>query len=491
MEEVKSGFAALKGSSTVKIDDKYTDIPHHSYYAALNFCYKQGKRLCSRNEYCPDGVATYPKRGHLDGDRWAPVSDQFNNWIQLGNLYKKTKATEQGMKVCNFHTECCGSTPNWGQVGNANNGGQVVLCCQGGPDVHVQDQMMAPVTLTATEEKTFEGIKYWKDPLVVAATIQKFFPPEKDRTKYILFELDHGGFNNIRLAFETVVLVALVTGRTLVLPPATGWYLFDWGPMGTKENEKGVKDQISPGTLSEVGDYWDVDAMRKVLSGRCITVEEFIERERVRFKIPAKFTRDTVIGGVNGNEHSNAWIRWAMGHGVWANIGGVALDWPSVAAVAKAGKAGYRSLGSLSDGRSGWEYVQSGANGKLTHSQQLTRKFVAASIMYFPGDVNWPGVNSKWKAGTSVEGYDGKVVPEPPLGQEPDRGTYRYLSQFSTYARFDAEDKFAAVMKGFRDGVKYKPDVFKLAAKVRERTRGGSAFLFLSLGLSVEHAKMC
>ena len=33
----------------------------------------------------------------------------------------------------------------------------------------------------------------------------------------------------------------MVTGRTLVLPAATGWYLIDWGPKGAKQDERGVR----------------------------------------------------------------------------------------------------------------------------------------------------------------------------------------------------------------------------------------------------------
>jgi hypothetical protein len=43
-----------------------------------------------------------------------------------------------------------------------------------------------------------------------------------------------------------------------------------------------------------VGDYWDATALRTVLAGRCITVEEFIETERVRFNIPAKVLQSIV-----------------------------------------------------------------------------------------------------------------------------------------------------------------------------------------------------
>ncbi|KAK7242287.1 hypothetical protein SO694_000134120 [Aureococcus anophagefferens] len=43
--------------------------------------------------------------------------------------------------------------------------------------------------------------------------------------QHVTFEPDNGGWNNIRMAFETVAVFAHATGRTLVMPPAQRLYL--------------------------------------------------------------------------------------------------------------------------------------------------------------------------------------------------------------------------------------------------------------------------
>jgi hypothetical protein len=83
--------------------------------------------------------------------------------------------------------------------------------------------------------------------------------------KYVVFEPDCGGWNNVRMAFETVVLFAAMTGRTLVMAPRKmPIYLLDKNPEYF-ENAKGIHALYS---MSELASRMSV-----------VSFEEFIERE--------------------------------------------------------------------------------------------------------------------------------------------------------------------------------------------------------------------
>lgn len=73
-------------------------------------------------------------------------------------------------------------------------------------------------------------LRYWNNA--------KHFTQIDSRGSYLLAEIDCGGFNNIRLAFEFHVIWAWLTRRTLVLPALRGWYLLDYGPIQVFETNE-------------------------------------------------------------------------------------------------------------------------------------------------------------------------------------------------------------------------------------------------------------
>ena len=109
-------------------------------------------------------------------------------------------------------------------------------------------------------------LAYWNDPqgdfdrnyLSPFATKEQ---NNKDKTYYITFEPDKGAWNNIRMSMECMFVLAIATGRTLVLPPPKPLYLLK----ETKKNH-GFADFYS--LDGNIQDHVPI-----------ISMEEFIKRE--------------------------------------------------------------------------------------------------------------------------------------------------------------------------------------------------------------------
>ena len=72
---------------------------------------------------------------------------------------------------------------------------------------------------------------YWED----IPSDEHFVSPFKrdGETKYMTFEPDGGGWNNIRMAMESTIGLAVAMGRTLVMPPQKQMYL-----LGNQKNKQ-------------------------------------------------------------------------------------------------------------------------------------------------------------------------------------------------------------------------------------------------------------
>jgi len=89
-------------------------------------------------------------------------------------------------------------------------------------------------------------VKYWEDTtdcydLSLKSISGKTVSLEKRR--YIVFQPDLGGWNNIRMSLETAMVFALATGRILVLPPDAVLYLLVQNKK-FGDNRGGVQDYI-------------------------------------------------------------------------------------------------------------------------------------------------------------------------------------------------------------------------------------------------------
>jgi len=117
-----------------------------------------------------------------------------------------------------------------------------------------------------SEDLTREMV-YWSDIPSDADYKSPFKRDKEEAVMYMTFEPDGGGWNNIRMAMETVVVMAHAMGRTLVLPPEQRFYLL----MKNKKNEK---------TGFSFADFFHLDSLHMEHSGLdIITMEEYLVRE--------------------------------------------------------------------------------------------------------------------------------------------------------------------------------------------------------------------
>jgi len=107
---------------------------------------------------------------------------------------------------------------------------------------------------------------YWSD----IPTDSSYVSPFKKKTtavQYMTFEPDEGGWNNIRMSMETIVVAAHAMGRTLVLPPNQGIYLL--------QQDKGKQK-----TSFSFADFFHLNSIDLEHAGiDIITTEEFLLRE--------------------------------------------------------------------------------------------------------------------------------------------------------------------------------------------------------------------
>lgn len=91
---------------------------------------------------------------------------------------------------------------------------------------------------------------------------------KSSRRRYLTFEPDTGGFNNKRMSFEIIFVLAAVSGRTLVLPPEQYMYLLQPKKGDKRKGRRQLTDYFN---LTE-----NIELMRHV---PIISSEEFLQLE--------------------------------------------------------------------------------------------------------------------------------------------------------------------------------------------------------------------
>ncbi|CAB9522865.1 GDP-fucose protein O-fucosyltransferase [Seminavis robusta] len=148
---------------------------------------------------------------------------------------------------------------------------------------------------------------YWEDIPSDALWVSPFRQKRGEHRRYMTFEPDGGGWNNIRMAMETVVGLAAAMGRTLVLPPQKQMYLLGKGDNKQKRHF-GFEDFFPMQQMAMENAAIDM-----------ITMKEFLELEAMTGNLKDKATGRTSFppynrtdwNGLSGMEYDELreWLR--------------------------------------------------------------------------------------------------------------------------------------------------------------------------------------
>lgn len=158
-----------------------------------------------------------------------------------------------------------------------------------------------------TDPNSIKDIVYWYDIPSDANFMnpfQKIIANEKQDEKYFLFEHDGAGWNNCRMSFENVIVLAIATGRTIVLPPRQPINLF--------------RKQGNHTNRFAMDDIFDFDHIRTEFGNagiKVITMEEFLKRVALSGQLRSRKDQQVVFPPGNRtdwehrNEHLMKWLR--------------------------------------------------------------------------------------------------------------------------------------------------------------------------------------
>lgn len=137
------------------------------------------------------------------------------------------------------------------------------------------------------------GLTYW-NPRLLKDRFNQF-----NAHRYVCFDVDQGGLNNIRLVFEYVAVIAAITGRTLVLPPPQPWYLINNGP-------KHLGDDTG---VTAFEDIFDIPALEQVIP--VLSTEDFIQESKNHLSIPDIFLEEKAFDPeCGGQDLCRQWKQW-------------------------------------------------------------------------------------------------------------------------------------------------------------------------------------
>eukprot|EP00924_Labyrinthula_sp_SR-Ha-C_P002655 augustus_masked-scaffold_13-processed-gene-3.3-mRNA-1 protein AED:0.02 eAED:0.03 QI:0/-1/0/1/-1/1/1/0/394 len=230
------------------------------------------------------------------------------------------------------------------------------------------------------------------------------------------------------MAFEYFVLVAWLTGRTLVLPPPEGWYLLDFGKFARMKPEHGAE-------RTTTYDYmFDIEDLKK--SVPVITASEFVALEKETLVLP-----ESLVQGFEKKQSMKEEYKSYIREDEPSNPNKFLLEWaplryiiyfPSIAEVEKKRKP----------------------EATFIHHRtpiEFTPEITQSNLIVFPSCKN--------------------------------NENARYLGQVAAFAAFSDEHLERSYKLILRDNIHYSREVFELAAKIIFLSKSLDLFTYSSMHL--------
>lgn len=149
----------LTDAEITKLFNRYYskyEFGKYTYEAADSFCRKQGKKLCKVDDYCVNGKPTYLMD---EDDKWAPIGDYPDGWIQLGKNGDSCKTFKQKCQITKDGTCDPNGNPTWTNKVDREVG---VLCC----DVKYQPLVINAVLIEGADPSVLNNkLTFFRDAI--------------------------------------------------------------------------------------------------------------------------------------------------------------------------------------------------------------------------------------------------------------------------------------------------------------------------------------
>ncbi len=313
----------------------------------------------------------------------------------------------------------------------------------------------SPLSCPGVSPSVSRSMTYWSPSPSDGA----FSPPRPPSPRYITFEPDSGGWNNIRMAMETVLAMAAATGRTIVLPPKKGMYLLQQDKRERENNKLGFGDFFHFGDIAD-----------QVTAVNFVTMEEFL--------------RDVAGGGlpVVGDDGEET--------GEVAMVPGGRYDWGEVAKHDDLNEF-LRKVGYVKKMQPSKSFLVFPKDPNATHESlqyllddpaihqnsvpipSIERNFlnsVLPSYISSPTPVTAPArerMREFYAGRPLMHTYTGPLASAPIIHLPVDhKGGHRLLTHFYTFLFFEDPLVDLWVKRLVRDRVRYLDELFCAAAKI-------------------------